>query len=280
MSFNGSGVFVINSSGQPVVTGTTISSTVFNAFTNDIANGLTNCITKDGQTTTTSTIPFASAVTMASTLAVTGHVTLEGVTSTGATGTGKIVFDTGPTLAGLLPTGTIIDFAGASTIPTGYLACDGSAVSQATYAALYAVLGTTWNTGGEGAGNFRLPSLARRVLIGSGGSGTGTIGASVGNTGGEETHTLTLPETPSHDHTGTTGGMNSNTTHTHTVQGAQTVGAGNGYASTTINNAGAQFSTDGANIDHTHGFTTSAAGSNGAHNTMQPSAVVQKIIKT
>lgn len=59
MSFNGSGTFSINSTGQPVVTGTVISSTVFNAFTADIATGLSNTVCKDGQQTLTANIPMA-----------------------------------------------------------------------------------------------------------------------------------------------------------------------------------------------------------------------------
>lgn len=59
MSFNGSGLFQINSSGQPVVADTLIQASVFNAFTADIATGLSTCITKDGQTTVTANIPFA-----------------------------------------------------------------------------------------------------------------------------------------------------------------------------------------------------------------------------
>lgn len=82
MAFNGSGTFLINSVGNPVVTGTTISSTWANALTADLATGLTNTICKDGQSTTTGTIPFATAVTMASTLAVTGTSTLTGKTRT------------------------------------------------------------------------------------------------------------------------------------------------------------------------------------------------------
>lgn len=58
MSYNGNGVFLINTAGQPVVAGTVISSTAFNALTNDLANGLTNAITKDGQTTPTANIPL------------------------------------------------------------------------------------------------------------------------------------------------------------------------------------------------------------------------------
>lgn len=58
MSFNGSGVFVVNSTGQPVVAATSITSSVFNAFTADIATGLTNVICRDGQSTITANIPF------------------------------------------------------------------------------------------------------------------------------------------------------------------------------------------------------------------------------
>ena len=60
MSFNGSGTFQINTAGQPVVTGTTITSTAFNALTADLATGLSTCITKDGQTTPTANIPMGS----------------------------------------------------------------------------------------------------------------------------------------------------------------------------------------------------------------------------
>lgn len=61
--------------GNPVVTGTTISSTVQNNTMTDIATGLSTCLLKDGTQTTTATIPFANAVTMAQTLVVTGLIT-------------------------------------------------------------------------------------------------------------------------------------------------------------------------------------------------------------
>jgi len=60
MSYNGSGTFVINSTGQPVVTNTVISSTAFNALTADLATGLTTALTKDGQTTPTANIPMGT----------------------------------------------------------------------------------------------------------------------------------------------------------------------------------------------------------------------------
>lgn len=82
MSFNGSGTFNINSTGQPVVTGTSISSTVFNALTADLATGLSTCITKDGQTASTVRIPFAggidSTLTTDSTSVSTGSIITEG----------------------------------------------------------------------------------------------------------------------------------------------------------------------------------------------------------
>lgn len=59
MSFNGAGVFSINSAGQPVVDGTTIDASVFNALTTDLASGLSTCLTKDGQQTVTANIPMA-----------------------------------------------------------------------------------------------------------------------------------------------------------------------------------------------------------------------------
>ena len=59
MSYNGSGTFQINTSGQPVVAGTVISSTAFNSLTSDLATGLSTAITKDGQTTVTANIPMS-----------------------------------------------------------------------------------------------------------------------------------------------------------------------------------------------------------------------------
>lgn len=60
MSFNGSGTFVVNSTGNPVVTLTTISSTWANALTADLATGLSTAILKDGTQTITANIPWGS----------------------------------------------------------------------------------------------------------------------------------------------------------------------------------------------------------------------------
>lgn len=58
MSFS-SGTFSINTTGQPVVTGTVISSTAFNALTADLATGLSTCVLKDGTQTMTGNIPMS-----------------------------------------------------------------------------------------------------------------------------------------------------------------------------------------------------------------------------
>jgi len=100
MSYNGSGTFQINTSGQPVVAGTVISSTAFNALTADLATGLSTAITKDGQTTTTARIPFAaginSTLTTDSTNTTTGSIlTAGGVGITKALNVGTTLGVTG-----------------------------------------------------------------------------------------------------------------------------------------------------------------------------------------
>lgn len=91
--------------------------------------------------------------------------------------------------------GDIVDFAGTSA-PSGCLVCDGSAVSRATYSALFSVIGTTWGIG-DGTTTFNLPDASRLTTVGSGGSATATLGNAVGDTGGTETNTLTTDEMPS-----------------------------------------------------------------------------------
>jgi len=60
LSFNGSGLFNIDSAGQPVADATDITAAAHNALTADLATGLSTCVTKDGQTTVTANIPMAT----------------------------------------------------------------------------------------------------------------------------------------------------------------------------------------------------------------------------
>src|SRR4030095_11772657 len=61
----------------------------------------------------------------------------------------------------LVPPGTVMAYA-TTGVPTGWLFCNGATVSRATYPKLFAVIGTTWNTGGEPGDVFRLPHPRRR----------------------------------------------------------------------------------------------------------------------
>lgn len=154
-----------------------------------------------------------------------------------------------------VPTGTVLAFAGASASPpTGFLFCNGANVSRTTYSELFAVLGTTWGAG-DGSTTFTLPSLARRTLVGAGGTGTDTLGSAVGNTGGAETHTLTTAQMPAHTH----GNVVASTGGSLCIQSCTSLLSGSG-----VNPSG----------------TTASAGGGAAHNIMQPSAVVRFIIKT
>lgn len=67
-------------------------------------------------------------------------------------------------------TGMIFAFAG-NTIPSGYLACNGAAISRTTYADLFAVIGTTYGTG-DGSTTFNLPNLTDKFIQGSDTAGT------------------------------------------------------------------------------------------------------------
>jgi hypothetical protein len=104
MSYNGSGTFNINSAGQPVVAGTVISATAFNALTADLGVGLSTAITKDGQTTTTARITFAQGVTSSLT------------TDSSSTTTGSIITAGGVGIAKALFVGTTLNVTGASTL--------------------------------------------------------------------------------------------------------------------------------------------------------------------
>ena len=81
--------------------------------------------------------------------------------------------------------GIIQMFAGA-TPPTGWLVCDGSAISRTTYATLFAAIGTTWGSG-DGSTTFNVPDLRGRMPMGAG-TGSGLTARTLGNTLGTETH--------------------------------------------------------------------------------------------
>lgn len=178
------------------------------------------------------------------------------------------------TVSNLVPSGSIFEYAG-STAPTSYYSCDGSTKSQTVDANLYNAIGTIWNTGGEGTGNFRLPNFQRRTLVGFGGSGTSVLGSTVGALGGEEAHTQTIAEMPSHNHTITDPG------HSHLESAYENLAGG---AQQFVQAGAGGSPTLEANIQPptqtvTTGITINNTGSGTAFNVIQPSAIVMFIIK-
>lgn len=169
----------------------------------------------------------------------------------------------------IIPPGSASLYFGASA-PTGWLFCDGSAVSRTTYAALFTAIGTTYGVG-NGSTTFNLPDLRGRIPMGagtgnqSGASGTGVItggtaltARNLGAWGGEETHLLT----------GAESGLPS---HAHAISlCAVTGGAGSGN-----NVAGNDPATGATGTTATQGPTDAAS----AHNTVPPFLVVNVIIK-
>ena len=120
-----------------------------------------------------------------------------------------------------------------ATPDNGWLLCDGSAVSRTTYAALFAKIGTTYGIG-NGIDTFNLPNLTGKFPLGMSSS------LSLGATGGEAAHVLTVDELPSHTHIcKTTSGTSSDgvnkiqasaATNLKTVQTAATTSTGGGQA--------------------------------------------------
>lgn len=203
---------------------------------------------------------------------------------------------------GLLPpTGSVTSYAGTSA-PTGWLLCDGTAISRTTYAALFAVINTTYGIG-DGGTTFNLPNLKGRVLVGrdAGQSEFDTLGKA----GGAKTHTLATSELPSHNHPVTdpthahgdgTLATDSDGAHTHNVQANPAGGSPStqklhaeanigGVGDTTISNAALS---NGAHSHDVTGWTSPAVtgitigntGSGNAHNNLQPYLVLNFIIKT
>jgi microcystin-dependent protein len=152
-----------------------------------------------------------------------------------------------------VPTGALLDFAG-STAPDGFLICNGAAVSRDTYATLFATIGTTYGVG-DTTTTFNLPDFRGRASVGAG-LGSGLTNRALGTQIGEESHLLTEGELPSHNHTG--GAF-------WPVPKAQ---------------ASAEQNQTAGPEDYTRFANTGSTGGNQPHNNIQPSLVVNKIIKT
>jgi microcystin-dependent protein len=166
---------------------------------------------------------------------------------------------------GTVVPGTITIDAGTSA-PDGWLFCYGQAVSRTTYSAIFSRLSTTYGVG-DGSTTFNIPDLRGRVVAGQddmGGTSAnrltnhsgGLNGDTLGDTGGSESHTLTESEMPEHRHDVSlvdgTGGAASPPTAL--------------LSATGVSPADSAF--------------MSLTGSSGSHNNVQPTIILNMIIKT
>jgi microcystin-dependent protein len=180
----------------------------------------------------------------------------------------KYDFD-GANLTGIegTATGTIVPWSSAS-VPTGFLECDGAAVSRSTYSALFAVVGTTYGAG-DGASTFNLPNLADNVAIGK------SPGKALASTGGANTVTST----------GNVGGSTANATlstpqlasHNHLIVG-QPFGPGGGARTTGAMGGGVYTGNRGSDGGHSHNMSANFSGD--ATSVVQPYLTLLYIIKT
>ena len=168
-------------------------------------------------------------------------------------------------------TGIVIPW-GSASIPSGFLECNGSAVSRSTYAALFAVVGTTYGVG-DGSTTFNVPDLTDRTVVNksntknlaqTGGANTvtptGNISGSTGST------TLTSSQIPSH---------------LHSITGLENPGEMGNSANATGGVAGGstrQTANTGSGQSHDHNLSANFVGS--ANSVLQPYLVLIYIIKT
>ena len=194
------------------------------------------------------------------TLGVTGATTFTGIPSgpTASSGTNTTQLATTAFVTTAInaivtvPTGTI-NMWPTGTAPSGYLLCDGTAVSRTTYASLFAVVNTTFGVG-DGTTTFNLPNYTSRF----------PYGASIGTTGGSADAVVV-----SHTHTITDPG------HLHTYDPRGNIGVGGGsYAPVAYGTSTANTSTS------TTGITINTAGVSGTNANLPPYLGINFIIKT
>jgi microcystin-dependent protein len=183
----------------------------------------------------------------------------------------------GANLTGIegIPTATVVPWSD-SSIPTGFLECNGAAVSRSTYSALFAIIGTTYGAG-DGASTFNVPDLQDNIAMGKSGTkalastgGANTV-ASTGNVGGSTANaTLSTAQLASHGHQALYNrAMGVNPTRQNLSENTQTSNPSGGTLNT--NNAG-------SGTGHSHNMSATFSGD--ATSVIQPYLTLIYIIKT
>ena len=163
-------------------------------------------------------------------------------------------------------TGIVVPW-GSASIPNGFLLCDGQDVSRSTFAALFAIISTTYGVG-DGSTTFNVPDLRDRTICGVSSSNSKSLAQTVG------ANTVT----PTGNISGSTGSTTLTTnqipSHTHTVSGGAGEGGAPGSGGMSAFNTGAT----GGGQSHDHTLSANFSGS--ANSVLQPTLVLNYIIKT
>jgi len=188
------------------------------------------------------------------------------------------VINAGTLLVGGIPTATVVPWTD-SSVPTGFLECNGSAVSRSTYSALFAVIGTTYGAG-NGSTTFNLPDLQDEVVVGKSGTkalastgGANTVASSGSVSGTIGDTALTIAQLPAHTH--------NPVTITSSVPGSDNPTGSGGLETATVtpgSNLTGTTSSTGSGDTHTHSFSGTFSGS--ATSVVQPYLALIYIIKT
>ena len=168
-----------------------------------------------------------------------------------------------------IPTATIVPWSDAA-IPSGFLECNGAAVSRSTYATLFAIIGTTYGSG-NGSTTFNTPDLQDNVIVSKSNNkalastGGNNTTSSTGNVGGSTANaTLSTPQLASHSH----------------ARGAAPGTGQYNNASPYFLRASGTSNTDSAGSGSGHSHNMSATFSGDATSIIQPYLTVIYLIKT
>ena len=180
-----------------------------------------------------------------------------------------------------VPVGTIIAWP-SNILPDDFAVADGRELNRVTYVDLFNVHGTTWG-GGDGSTTFNIPNLLGMVLAGADPRGTPTLGDGlneVGETGGAAAHTLTAANLAAHDHpipdhghTLTDNTLLYSPDRDPTQNEQRSDRTEDSIAIPVLRNPGA------LNTSRVTGASTDDAGSGVAISLLQPTAIVQWIIR-
>jgi len=191
----------------------------------------------------------------------------------------------GANLTGIegIPSGTIVPWSD-SSIPSGFLECNGSAVSRSTYATLFGIIGTTYGSG-NGSTTFNVPNLQDNVAVSKSGTknlgstgGANTVSAT-GNVGGSTANaTLSTPQLASHNH-GISGGANIPPSGPNNyISQNQGASAANGGPGSRALGFSANINAAGSGQGHSHNMSANFTGD--ATSVVQPYLTVVYVIKT